>query len=174
MLITNVTVVTLSALYWAATPVITIQIIRLLVVYHPGHLDLSRLHWYSFGILYAIIAICFILIMNILAFNAMLSSILAKWMLIGQRSTGQYDWDKSSYNQRWQVHRTLDILLFAGYGAEGAVAPLSGSVYIVWYLRAFGAKIGKNCFIYAGHLNGRISEPDLIEVVSIVLHQRST
>ena len=94
----NLTIVAFSALYWAVSPVITIQIIRLLLVHHPGHLDLSRVHWYSFGILYAVIAICFMVIMNILAFSAMLSSILTKWMLIGRRSVGQYDWDKSSYN----------------------------------------------------------------------------
>ena len=137
---------------------------------HHPRLDLSALHWYSFGILYTFVAICFMIMMSILAVGAMLTLIFAKWKLIGQRRVGQYDWDKSNYNQRWGTLRTINYLLFAGYGAGGVLAPLSGSVYIVWYFRAFGAKIGRNCFLYAGHKPGCITEPDLIEVCMLVIN----
>jgi len=37
-----------------------------------------------------------------------------------------------------------------GPGDPGVPAALAGTVYIVWYLRALGATIGKNCSIWAG------------------------
>ena len=48
----------------------------------------------------------------------------------------------------------------------GHMASLAGTAYIVWYLRALGGKIGKNCAIWAGGEMGLITlpEPDLIDV----------
>jgi hypothetical protein len=159
---TNITVAALSAVYWAINPIIAVQLLRQLEI-HFRQLNIFTLQWYSFPILYVCMAACFIITLNILALGSMLLLIRSKWVIIGQRHEGQYDWDKSSYNQRWQVHLTLHFFL-SGYGEYGVLAPLSGSVYIVWYLRAMGAKIGRNCFIYAGHKIGFMTEPDLVEV----------
>ena len=49
--------------------------------------------------------------------------------------------------QRWQLHLTLCRLLYRGHGNGGVLGPLTGSAYIVWFFRAMGAKIGKNCKI---------------------------
>ncbi len=54
--------------------------------------------------------------------------------------------------------------LYKGYGNGGILLPLTGTVFIVWYLRALGAKIGKNCGIYVGGKAGLMTEPDLVEV----------
>jgi hypothetical protein len=52
-----------------------------------------------------------------------------------------------------------------GPGDLGAPATLAGTAYIVWYLRALGATIGKNCAIWAGGRMGWMTEPDLVEVI---------
>lgn len=162
ILITNITIITLSSLYWEANPVITVQVLRLMEI-HFGHLDIFGQDWYTFGVLYTSIALCFIVILSVLTLGSMLFLISTKWALIGKRHEGQYDWDKSSYNQRWQLHRTLHTFL-AGHVNDGILAPLSGTLFIVWYFRALGAKIGRNCFIYTGHKNGFMTEPDLVEL----------
>lgn len=42
------------------------------------------------------------------------------------------------------------------------LGPITGSAYIVWFYRALGAKIGKNCSIWAGGRPGLMTEPDLV------------
>jgi hypothetical protein len=168
VLMTNIAIMALAALYSTIVPVVTVQVLRQMEI-HFRQLNIFGPHWQCFVVLYALIAACFIIALNILALGSMLLLIYSKWTIIGQRHEGQYDWDKSNYNQRWQLHLTLHSFLFAGYGSGGVLAPLSGSVYIVWYLRALGAKIGKNCFIYAGHKIGFMTEPDLIEVKHLSL-----
>ena len=170
VLATNIAIIALSALYGAVTPVVTLQLLRLLQIYFRqlnitifGHGSF----WQCFFTLYGLIAVCFIVIVNIVALGSMLLMISTKWMLLGQRHEGHYDWDKSSYNQRWQVHLTLHSFLHACYGTGGVLGPLTGSVYIVWYYRALGGKIGRNCFIYAGHKIGFMTEPDLVEVIRL-------
>jgi hypothetical protein len=162
IVMTNITVAALSAVYWAVNPIVAVQLLRQLQI-HFRQLNIFALRWYSFSILYSCIATCFIINLNILSLGSMLLLISSKWVIIGQRHEGRHDWDKSSYNQRWQVHRTLHSFLL-GYGGHSILAPLTGSVYIVWYLRAMGAKIGRNCFIYAGDRSGFMTEPDLVEV----------
>lgn len=39
----------------------------------------------------------------ILSIFALATIVAAKWALFGRRKPGTYDWDKSSYCQRWQV-----------------------------------------------------------------------
>ena len=64
--------------------------------------------------------------------------------------------------QRWQLHLTLCRLLYRGHGNGGVLGPLTGSAYIVWFFRAMGAKIGKNCAVWAGGRLGLMTEPDLV------------
>ena len=51
-----------------------------------------------------------------------------------------------------------------GIGNTGVLAPLAGTAYLVWYFRVLGAKIGKNCAMWAGGEIGWMTEPDLVEV----------
>ncbi|KAF8887354.1 acetyl-CoA synthetase-like protein [Infundibulicybe gibba] len=107
------------------------------------------------------ISVCFVIVLNTQALLSLLWVILTKWIVIGRRRAGRYEWDRSSYCQRWQLHLVLSRPLYKGYGSGGVLAPLHGSAYIVWYLRALGARIGKNCSIFAGSL---MTEPDLVEL----------
>ena len=87
-----------------------------------------------------------------------------KWVLIGRRKLGLYDWDQGSYCQRSQLQLVLSLLM--DFGSSGGVLPsLTGTAYIIWYFRAFGATIGENCGIWVGGNPGLMPEPDLVEVI---------
>ena len=44
------------------------------------------------------------------------------------------------------------------------IGTLSGSAYAVWYTRALGARIGRDCALWAGGRVGLMTEPDLVEL----------
>ncbi|KAJ7272639.1 acetyl-CoA synthetase-like protein [Mycena haematopus] len=163
ILLVNVLVASLSAAYWSISAVAAAQMLRQL--HHHAHwLHIYRPVWYRPGIIYGLIAVSFIIVLNIQAILALWWVVVTKWLVIGRRQDGRYSWDKSSYCQRWQIHLVLARFIYKGYGNGGVLAPLTGTVYIVWYLRALGAKIGKNCAIYAGGKAGLMTEPDLVEL----------
>ena len=53
-------------------------------------------------------------------------------------------------------------MLYRGHGNGGVLAPITGSAYIVWFYRALGARIGKDCSIWTGGRPGLMTEPDLV------------
>ncbi|KAJ7230643.1 acetyl-CoA synthetase-like protein [Mycena pura] len=164
ILLTNVLVAAASAAYWSISAVAAAQILQQLHLHHNRLLHIYRPVWYRPGVIYGFVAIAFVIVLNIQAFLAFFWVVSTKWMVIGRRRDGRYPWDKSSYCQRWQLHLTLSRVLHKGYGNGGLLVPLTGSVYIVWYLRALGAKIGKNCAIYPGGRAGLMTEPDLVQL----------
>ena len=150
----NVFMRMLSALYWSMSTVAVSQILQHII----------RLHWDRLGILlYGVVASCFIIIHSLQSILAIFFVIVTSWLVIGPRQPGKYDWDQSSYCQRWNLHITF-LQIMKGTGDAGVLASLAGTAYIVWYLRALGAKIGKNCAIWAGGQMGSMTEPDLVEV----------
>ncbi|KIM44384.1 hypothetical protein M413DRAFT_67790 [Hebeloma cylindrosporum] len=159
----SATMTMFSALYWSISAVGSAQVLRHLQI-HLRHFDLFAPRWYRFGILYAIIAMCFMVILTFQGIISVLWVITTKWALMGRRTPGRYDWDQSSYCQRWQLHLIFSRLMFKGFGSGGVLAPLTGSAYIVWYFRALGANIGKNCGLWVGGNPGLMTEPDLIEI----------
>ena len=148
----------LSALYWSMSTVAVSQILH----------HMSRLHLDQLGILlYGVVAPCFIIIHSLQSIFAILFVIATSWLVIGPRQPGKYDWDQSNYCQRWNLHLVF-LQIMKGSGDSGVLASLAGSAYIVWYLRALGAKIGKNCAIWAGGQMGWMTEPDLVEVRLVI------
>lgn len=106
------------------------------------------------------------LIIAIMALQSILTLafiIAAKWILMGRRQPGSYDWDKSSYCQRWQLFLKLETLRRKCYGGNGILGMLTGTHWIVLYFRAMGAKIGKDCALFAGGQPSLLfTEPDLL------------
>lgn len=94
---------------------------------------------------------------------ALVIVIASKWVLIGHRAPGNYDWDKSSYCQQWQVLLTIEKIRSECFGNHGIIGMLSGTHYAVLYFRALGAKIGKDCALFAGGRQDLLfTEPDLL------------
>ena len=87
----------------------------------------------------------------------------AKWVLMGRRRPGSYDWDKSSYCQRWQLYLSLEVLRRECYGGMGVLGLLTGTHWLVVYFRALGARIGRDCALFAGGQPSLyFTEPDLL------------
>ncbi|KAI0933437.1 putative NRPS-like protein biosynthetic cluster [Taiwanofungus camphoratus] len=163
LVLINIVVAACSAAYWSISAVAAAQILRLWELHAP-QLHLFNETWYRFGTLYGLVATCFIIVLPLQALVAMIWVIVTKWIVIGRRRGGSYHWDQSSYCQRWQLHLTLSRPLYRGYSNGGPLALITGSAYIVWFFRALGAKIGKNCAIFAGGRVGLMTEPDLVEL----------
>ena len=163
LVLINLLVAAGSAGYWSISAVAAAQILRQLQIHLPA-LHLFRQTWYNLGILFGVIACCFTTVLTLQAWIAMAWVVATKWLLIGRRKEGSCAWDRSSYCQRWQLHLTLSRPLFRGYGNGGVMGALAGSAYIVWYLRALGAVIGRNCSVFAGGYSGLMTEPDLVEL----------
>ncbi|KAI9207543.1 uncharacterized protein BJ171DRAFT_596561 [Polychytrium aggregatum] len=112
---------------------------------------------------------------SIFAFLAMAFEVSVKWTLFGRRKPGRYDWDKSSYCQRWQI-------LIAAHSLRGDLLEyIRGSWYIVHYFRSLGCRIGKRVCLYPTGGDPMMTEPDLvkigddvaIDVASVVCHINS-
>jgi hypothetical protein len=90
--------------------------------------------------------------------------ISAKWLLMGRRSEGAYPWDTSDYCQRWQMYLTLQEIRRGERSKTGLLDMLEGSVYLVWYFRALGGKIGKNVCLYPNGADPMMTEPDMVTI----------
>ncbi|KAJ7582266.1 AMP-dependent synthetase and ligase [Mycena floridula] len=163
ILIINILVAAASSAYWSISAVSAAQLLRTFHI-HCKHLHLFAPRFYRFGILYGLIASFFVIILNIQAVLALFWVIGTKRLVIGQRRAGPCAWDQSSYCQRWQLHLVLSRPVYKGYGIGGVLGGLTGSAYIVWFYRAMGAKIGRNCAVWAGGRVGLMTEPDLVEL----------
>ena len=164
IVVISATAMAFSAIYWSLSGIGSAQVLKQIQI-HLHHLQLFAPRWYRFGILYGIIATCFTIILTCEGIITVLWDITVKWVLMGRRKPGLYDWDQSSYCQRWQLQLTLSPLILKDFGTGGILAPLTGSTYIVWYFRALGASIGENCGLWVGGNPGLMTEPDLVEVI---------
>ncbi|KAL9946324.1 putative NRPS-like protein biosynthetic cluster [Verticillium nonalfalfae] len=114
-------------------------------------------------ILYGMVTIAISILTTLHAIFALGIVIAAKWMLLGRRTPGNYDWDKSPYCQRWQLFLNIEKIRRNCYRGHGILGLLTGTEWIVLYFRALGATIGKDCCLFAnGNPSLMFTEPDLI------------
>jgi acyl-CoA synthetase (AMP-forming)/AMP-acid ligase II/acetyltransferase-like isoleucine patch superfamily enzyme/acyl carrier protein len=100
----------------------------------------------------------------------------AKWLLLGRRSEGRFNWDKSSYGQRWEFYQIITRI--RRLNRVSTLDFIAGSTYITWYFRSLGSKIGKDCCLYPAGGDPFMPEPDLVtigdrcvvDLASIVAH----
>lgn len=157
----GITVVT--AFYWNIPSISAIQIVAAIFRKHNEHI--GRGVWYDVPILYMLFFVFISLISTLQAVVAISVTIGSKWLLLGRRQPGNYDWDKSPYCQNWQLYLTIEKLRRYCFRGCGVLGMLTGTHWLVLYFRALGADIGDNCALFA---NGRPSlmftEPDLIKI----------
>ncbi|KAF5000369.1 hypothetical protein FGRMN_1837 [Fusarium graminum] len=146
--------------YWDVPSVASIQIVNI-VLKQPF---LSRLsEWSDVAALFLMMFICIAVITTIQAFFALALMVASKWILMGRRTPGNYDWDKSPYCQRWQIFLAIERLRRKCYNNNGILNLLTGTSWIVFYFRLLGAKIGKDCALFAnGQPSLMFTEPELI------------
>ncbi|WFC93675.1 putative NRPS-like protein biosynthetic cluster [Malassezia brasiliensis] len=152
-----------TAAYWAGGFAATVVgLHRIFEAYDDRSDWLFMDHWYRPAFIYLAITIFFVVILPGQAFISLCWVIGTKWAIIGRRREGRYNWDMSSYCQRWQLHLVLQKPAMQGFGGH-IMQNLSGTPFVVWYLRALGARIGKDCSIWAGGKPSlQLTEPDLV------------
>ncbi|KAK5653684.1 hypothetical protein OQA88_8714 [Cercophora sp. LCS_1] len=155
-----------SAVYWHMSFVLSVQIFdRYYRPYLATHMPINFAGIVDINpfTIFGLFTSAFSIIILAQALGALLIVIAAKWAIIGRRTPGNYSWDVSSYCQRWQLFLAIEGLRRDCFHGEGVLSLLTGTWWSVLYFRALGAKIGKDCALFA---NGRPSlvftEPDLL------------
>lgn len=147
-----------TQLFWNVATISTIILSQFI-----KHRDEFRPHWYRPLKVYTFDVAILSLLLIFLSLISLAITIVAKWALLGRRKPGSYNWDKSSYCQRWQLFLAIEAIRRRCFGGNGVLGMLTGSWYCVLYFRLMGATIGKDCALFAG---GRPSlmftEPDLL------------
>ncbi|KAJ3498076.1 hypothetical protein NLG97_g1410 [Lecanicillium saksenae] len=134
-----------SALYWNVSNVSAVIILKVIL---DTNVDRDDSIWKNAGIVLGCIIGLIAVISTIQAFLALAIVIIAKWVVIGRRRPGNYDWDQSPYCQRWQLFLNIERLRRDSYRG-GALNMLTGTRYIVWYFQLMGAKMGKDVTLLA-------------------------
>lgn len=152
-----------TAFYWSVASTSSVQLI--VATTSPHHILRAEGNPARPLILFALFTLAISFVLSLQALLALAITIAAKWLLLGRRIPGSYDWDKSSYCQRWQLFLTIERIRRHCYASKGILDLLTGTHYIVLYFRAMGLKAGKDCALFAG---GRpsllLTEPDLVEL----------
>ncbi|KAI0482944.1 hypothetical protein GGR56DRAFT_663621 [Xylariaceae sp. FL0804] len=160
---TSITIVT--AVYWNVGSISAVQVVGRMFsdedaaatgIFGPQHAYRPAALFVLFlGIIIGIMALQTMLVLLFL--------VAAKWVLLGRRRPGAYDWDRSAYCQRWQLFLRLESLRRNCYGGNGILGMLSGTHWIVLYFRALGADIGRDCALFCGGEPSLLfTEPDLL------------
>lgn len=155
-------IVVFTTFYWNAPVVICAQVVE-----HLMNRFVRRDIGYVFnvGILFLMSWASMAVVFTMLAALALLIVVASKWILLGRRMPGNYDWDRSSYCQRWQIFLSIERLRRRCFHSQGVIGLLTGTNWIVLYFRALGAEIGKDCALFANGNPGLIfTEPDLIKL----------
>ncbi|KAJ7917936.1 hypothetical protein B0H13DRAFT_2439611 [Mycena leptocephala] len=161
----NIAIIASSTTYWSICAVLAAQVLRRVSLgAHIHGYQLYPRSWLTPGLVYGINSLSFVAFLNIQVILVIFWMIAVKWVLIGRRRDGRYAWDTSSYCQRWQLQLVISGFVDRGYRTAGVLGSLTGTAYLVWYLRAMGAKIGKDCALYPGGKAGLMSEPDLVRL----------
>ncbi|GAW25977.1 putative peroxisomal-coenzyme a synthetase protein [Rosellinia necatrix] len=149
-----------TSVYWSAASLSSIQIVADVF---EDTLWLGNGRWYDPFILFSLCAAllsAFLALQSIFAIGVVIA---AKWILLGRRQPGNYDWDKSSYCQRWQLFLAIERIRRTCFAGHGVLGLLTGTAYMSWYFRALGAKIGRDCALFvSGEPSLLFTEPDLL------------
>ncbi|KAI6781760.1 putative peroxisomal-coenzyme A synthetase-like protein [Emericellopsis cladophorae] len=151
-----------TAFYWNVPNISSIQIVDVIIQHFvPKGINM----WWDVLALFLLTWVVIAILTTLQAILALAIVISAKWILLGRRQPGNYDWDKSPYCQRWQLFLNIEKLRRTCYRGHGILGMLTGTHWIVMYFKMLGADIGDDCALFA---NGRPSlmftEPDLIKL----------
>ncbi|PYH38730.1 acetyl-CoA synthetase-like protein [Aspergillus neoniger CBS 115656] len=152
--------VAFTAVYSMASPLAALLVLSRLL---PRELTAFEMRWWRPFAVYGVLAAVMAAVALVQGIVSLAIVIASKWMLLGRRQEGSYPYDRSSYCQRWQIQRTIDMLIEHSFGGTGIRSLLSGTAYLSWFYRAMGATIGADCALSAnGEPHIFLTEPDLL------------
>ncbi|TID27890.1 putative peroxisomal-coenzyme a synthetase [Venturia nashicola] len=150
------------SIYWNAPTILALQTLNYFAQHSPFAPVFTRSIFRPFFV-FGILFLAFSILQIIFSIQALALSISMKWIAIGQREQGDYDWDKSSYCQRWQLLLTAEKIRRKNGGGEDILTSLTGTYFFALFYRLQGAQIGKDCALFAGgEVSTAFTEPDLL------------
>ncbi|KAF2664340.1 hypothetical protein BT63DRAFT_106551 [Microthyrium microscopicum] len=152
----------LVSIYWNLPNILTLQLLAR-ATKHPLLAPYFAATIYRPLVAIGFVSVTFSFLKVSLSILALLICIVAKWVLIGRRTPGSYDWDASSYCQRWKLYLTIERIRRGHFGGDDILTMLTGTWFIATYFRLLGARIGSDCALYAGgEMTLACTEPDLV------------
>ena len=133
-------------------------------------------HHHSFGEVYCAILTCFLFTHFFRVVFWLIIELGAKWLLMGKREPGTYNYESSSYAQRWELYQL--IAKIRKFSRLNLLQFIMGTPYMNWYFRWNGGSVGKDCCLYPAGADPFMPEPDLVtlgdrtvvDCASIVAH----
>ena len=92
----------------------------------------------------------------------LLIELAAKWTLIGRRQEGRYNYDTSSYAQRWEIYQL--ICKIRKFSRLNFLDFFSGTPFLTSYFRWNGGTMGSNVCLYPAGADPFMPEPDLVRI----------
>lgn len=129
--------------------------------YRFGARDFSG--WqYSFAQVYSAILLVFLGTNFLRIFCWLVIELSAKWTLMGRRTVGRYNYDSTSYAQRWEIYQL--IAKVRKFSRLSFLDFFSGTPFMSAYFRWNGGNIGRDCCLYPAGADPFMPEPDLVEM----------
>jgi carbonic anhydrase/acetyltransferase-like protein (isoleucine patch superfamily)/acyl carrier protein len=119
-------------------------------------------HYHQFIEVYLAILTCFIVTHFIRVIMWLVIELAAKWLIMGKRKPGRYNYDSSSYAQRWEIYQL--VVKIRKLSRLNLLQFMAGTPMMNWYFRMSGGKVGKNCCLYPSGADPFMPEPDLVTI----------
>ena len=116
----------------------------------------------SFGEIYGAMLLMFVFANIARIYVWFILELVAKWSIMGRRKMGEYNYDESSYGQRWEIY--LAICTMRQWNRMSVLDFLSGSFWMNLYWHCNGCTIGKNVCLYPAGASPYMTEPDLVSI----------
>ncbi|KAI0143525.1 acetyl-CoA synthetase-like protein [Xylariaceae sp. FL1272] len=124
--------VVFTDVYWSAASISSIQIVAIVFTKIRW---LGNGHWSDPFCLFALCTALLSFFVTAQSIVALSIVITAKWSLLGRRQPGNFDWDKSSYCQRWQLFLAIERIRRRCFAGHGILSMLTGTAYMsMWYV----------------------------------------
>jgi len=117
---------------------------------------------YSFANVYVHVLFVFFWAHMIRIILWLVIELTAKWTLMGRRKPGRYNYDISSYGQRWEMYQL--IAKVRKFNRLNFLDFLSGTPLMNLYFRLNGSTLGKDVCLYPSGADPFMPEPDLVNI----------
>jgi acetyltransferase-like isoleucine patch superfamily enzyme len=112
--------------------------------------------------LYGVLLGYFMLTHFIHVFLWLVVDVLSKWIFMGRREEGRYNYDTSDYAQRWELYQIVTRV--RELGRMNFLDFICGTPFMTLFFRLLGSKIGTDCCLYPAGFEPMMPEPDLVEM----------
>jgi acyl-CoA synthetase (AMP-forming)/AMP-acid ligase II/acetyltransferase-like isoleucine patch superfamily enzyme/acyl carrier protein len=86
----------------------------------------------------------------------------SKWIFMGRRQEGRYNYDTSSYAQRWELYQILTRV--RDLGRMNFLDFICGTPFMTSFFRMLGCTVGHDCCLYPAGFEPMMPEPDLVTI----------